>query len=293
MDNPIANMYGPHFLVFYAVVIAATLLAVRLWVRLQDPTTGGLTLRVATEPVPYEIAYLRGGENRLTEAVIVNLCERGYLNNIVGMVIEQAADHPDPRHLSTIEKEVFDFFEEDRERDDVAKLLSVDSSEYEERLQDEQLLAPPELRATADSAAKFAAFVIIGLGLYKLVIALSSGRSNVLFLIVLGVIGIVALFKIHQPRITARGRALLKELEQTYLDSKEVYSEAEPTLPLLVGVFGVAALAGSPVEDYQSFFKSKSSGWFGGGGWGGCGGGCGGGGCGGGGCGGGCGGCGG
>ena len=39
LDNPVANMPGPQFLVFYAVVIAVTLGA--LWALLRrDPTVG-------------------------------------------------------------------------------------------------------------------------------------------------------------------------------------------------------------------------------------------------------------
>ena len=79
MLNPITELTGYEFLLFYVVVIAATLLVSWWWARTSDPTAGMPVPAVPREPDPYEIAYLRGGENELTRVVIVALTQRGYL----------------------------------------------------------------------------------------------------------------------------------------------------------------------------------------------------------------------
>src|SRR5262249_28454252 len=78
-NNFIANMIGPDFLLFYACVIAITLGICRWRVDWQDPTAGQTPPRLPTDPDPYEVAYLRGGENEVTRLAVFGLIQRGYL----------------------------------------------------------------------------------------------------------------------------------------------------------------------------------------------------------------------
>ncbi len=77
IHNPIAHMYGPHFLVLYASVIAITL----GWcaIILRDVTVNLPAPLVPTQPDPYEIAYLRGGATQVLHLISFDLIQRGYL----------------------------------------------------------------------------------------------------------------------------------------------------------------------------------------------------------------------
>ena len=326
MNNPIANMYGPHFLLFYGVVIVLTLVGCWWTLRRRD-LTGVLPVPpVPSEPDPYEIAYLRGGEEEVTRVVMLSLTQRGYLQASTSR-IEHALNHPDLRHLSEIERAVFDWFSSLRATEGIFQSKEYPSrinaycGRYQQRLQSEQLIMPEEserlimpeedesdtrtlmrspsqMLVEAWKKVRFAGVaVILGLGGYKLAVALARGRYNVFFLIIMAVVGLIVLFKTCRlPRITRRGRAYLERLEQVFGQLKDrpatsAASAADMTLPLVVGLFGSAVLAGTAFDYYRQEFKEPRSSWSSGGGWvGGCGGGCGGDG---GGCGGGCGGCGG
>ena len=62
MKNPITQLTGPEFLVFYAIVIAVTA-AFCWWRRRNTDITASLPLPSLPQRVdPYEVAYLRGGK---------------------------------------------------------------------------------------------------------------------------------------------------------------------------------------------------------------------------------------
>jgi uncharacterized protein (TIGR04222 family) len=289
-DNPIANLRGPAFLLFYALFIAATLFVGRRALRQRDPSAALPKPPVPAQPDPYEIAYLRGGENEVARTVVFNLLQRGYLQSTPGAVhtgkdkspewLERAPKAPDRRHLSPIERCVWDELAipssgEGIFRGGLPARIKSQCAEYERRLRDEQLLSSPSLVPVAWQIGLLGLLAIAGLGGYKLLVALSRGRENVFFLFVFGIVGIIALaLALRVPRLSARGRAYLKELQLAYTATRQRIerlgrSGADPLLPLLVGLFGVGVLAGTPFDYYHLMFrKSESSG-------GSCGGGCG------------------
>src|SRR5262245_38132446 len=96
LDNPVANMYGPKFLLLYVGLAVFTILACRLAIRGSDPTKNLPPLPVPSNPDPYEIAYLRGGENEVTRLIIFNLIQRKYLKTTDGEKnIARETNNPD------------------------------------------------------------------------------------------------------------------------------------------------------------------------------------------------------
>ncbi len=77
--NPIANMYGPHFLILYGIVIVLTLIVCWWVVRGQDSSRSRKPPPVAAEPDAFEVAYLRGGEKDVANLIVFDLVRRGYL----------------------------------------------------------------------------------------------------------------------------------------------------------------------------------------------------------------------
>ena len=310
--NPLANMYGPFFLVLYGTVAVGLLIFYGWLIRRADTTDTLPPLTVPPEVDPYEMAYLRGGENEAVRLVVFELMQRGYLHIVeekTGIfskekVFARCENHPDVAELSTFARTAFDWFSVSRKPQDIFQsspltTLAVEYTDrFRQRIESESLLAPAEKKATAVSAGFFIALALLGLGLYKLVVALNTGHHNVLFLIggmIVSLIAVVIVGSVAaRHRLSKRGRAYLAALQERFDNVKQQAMTApagqfEPAWLAAFGLFGVTALAGTMYSDFGDMFHRSA----GAGGCGGTGSSCGGGGCGGGGCGGGCGGCGG
>ncbi len=311
MGWPIAiiNMPGPQFLVLYGVVVVITLVVSWLWVHNRDLTKDFPLPKIPENPGPYKTAYLRGGENEVTRLLIFDLIQRGYLILTEAQKIlifetrpsqiERAAGHPSPRHLSAMRREVFDYFSSPHAASEIFKSLPDNLNSYFEAWQDElehsQLLTSSAQAKIDVPTFLVGSLIIVGLGGFKLAVALSAGRLNVGLLIAMGVISLIVLVGVCQrPRLTQRGKRYLEELQLAFgtlqdrvkaSEGVNATDEPDPALLLTMGIFGVTILEGTSYSSFHDMFKQAAAG-----GSGGCGSGCGGGG---GGCGGGCGGCGG
>ena len=302
MHNPIADMYGPYFLLLYICVIAATLVGCSWRLLSIDPTAALTPPPLGANPDPYEIAYLRDGENEVARVAIFDLIQRGYLKVVENkkwwggteQLLARAPDHPDPRHLSTMEQKVFGLFSSSRTSADIFQSGSLSPDlkrlcgDYERKLQEQQMLCPPEVSAAAWRVGLVGALIILGLGGFKLIAALATGRHNVMFLILMGLISLFALeYVCRPPRLSRLGQDYLKRLQGVFERLKPTAATPgvpDTTLLLLVSLFGVGVLTETSYDYFSKMFSRGGTG--SGGGCGGAGGGCGGGGCGGGGCGG-------
>lgn len=276
---------------------------------------------------PYEVAFLRGGANEVTRVAIASLIQRGLLQIVEKRIMLTKTKKiargrkPLANELRPIEERVLTWSGFPATPQSIFQPGGLSSSlknpceQYEANLIENNLLAPEEMKEAAVRLWWIGSAVILGLGGYKLWAALTKGHHNIAFLCILGVLGVVflaiACFALL-PRVSRLGKAYLEQLKLAYgglkdrariggeLDlAADIAGEPGKRDPakaamaysdglLLVGIFGMTALAGSPLAEVSTMFAqaASSSG-------GGCGAGCGGGGGGCGGGGGGCGGCGG
>ena len=120
-------------------------------------------------------------------------------------------------------------------------------AEYERRLTALGLLPDRERKTTRRRLLGAALLVLVGVSAAKIVVALSRGRTNVLFLAVLTLVASVAAMTIAMPRLTSRGRALLADLRRLFARLRERAPRLAPggasaDAALLAAVFGIAAL---------------------------------------------------
>ena len=301
--NLLADLSGPHFLLLYLVVIVGTLVWVGVTRQALDPTFRERPPQVPVSPDPYEIAYLRGGENEVTRVATFALIQRGYLEiNETGsrrtkqQRIGQCPAHGDLSLLSPLEQALFRDFSSPRTAPEIFQSplpqnVKAHCAGYEQSLSAERLLTTEDQRQATKCLGGTAALIFLGLGGYKLAAALANGYNNVLLLLLMAVVSTIVLAVMVQTRrLSRRGEEYLRRLQQAFHALKHpAGADAGDSLVLSVSIFGMALLAATPQAAYgRMFAQSASSGGCGSGG------GCGGGGCGGGGCGGGgCGGCGG
>jgi len=299
VPSVITNMPGPHFLVLYGIVIAVTLLGCWLWVRTRDASQSLPLPKIPTKPDPFKVAFLRGGENEVTRLVIFGLLQRGYLKlaekkkflfiDLEPSRIAKAKKRPSLRYLSKLERIVYDDFSAPLLAKEVFKSLpekvKIVCSGWQQQFEEAQLLSPTDRLSINIPTAVIGASIILGLGLFKLMAALSAGRTNIKFLVVAGLAGTIFVFAVSKiPRLTRLGKRYVEQLQRAFdglqaqIKAEKAFEstgEADPALLLGMGVFGVGLLKDTQYAYFHDMFQSSAGGCGGGGG------GCGGGGCGG------------
>jgi uncharacterized protein (TIGR04222 family) len=165
---------------------------------------------------------------------------------------------------------------------------------YESKYTHAGLVTTPSERSRAITAIAAGLLAVLGLAAAKIVVALSTGHTNILFLVLLALVFAVVIPVVCKPsRLNARGRSYAKSTAALYEATRAnagltrlAPSTDAGSLPLYVALAGVPVLAGTEYAPFQravappSSGSSCSSSGCGSGGDGG-GGGCGGGGCGG------------
>lgn len=271
MTNPIASLAGTDFLVFYAIVIAITA-AFCWWRRWKNDATSFMRpLLTPTQLDPYEVAFLRGGENELTRVAVVRLVAGGYLQ------LEQAAHglfktkeqrivhapaHPTVRGLSQLERYVFDWFrpgrtiEEEFASAELPAMLRSQMAPLDEQLHAEHLLASDAVRARGKMTALIGAAVVGALGGWRLVLGLLNDRP-VGFLVFMGIAGIAVVASCAESgRLSSRGRAYLKAMQREW---GHLRSPGQNDMALAASLFGIGVLAGTPFSFLADAFKKSQA----------------------------------
>jgi uncharacterized protein (TIGR04222 family) len=259
IHNPIADMYGPDFLLLYSSVIILIMIVCG-WL-VQDPTKKQSLPLIPSEPNPYEIAYLRSGTSEVVKVAILNLIQRHYLQIAEKLIIHTT----NPQHsseLQPIEHQVLSSFSSTPSIKSIASIaqkVQPYCNIYEDQLHNEQLLYDQKWQAANIKVGLIAATIIFILGGYKLLIALAKGRHNVGFLIIMAVLSIIFIlwFVSRRSRLSFRGQAYLQQLQQTFAESKTKVKFSIPSAfdyNLVVALFGVEALAGTFYDSYYKIF---------------------------------------
>lgn len=291
LSNPIANMQGPYFLMFYGVVIGVTLIVCRFG--LKPDETGKLAIPLVPEnPDPYEIAYLRGGKVEVIKVVITNLIQKGFLKLSKDGIEPTGNSDIDLNQmdlkLSAIEQDVLAGFTDSKNAREIVKfsgssIFDQYYQEYQQNLKSEKLFYPDELQANILLFKRLGTLIIWLLGGYKLIVSLSQGHINVGFLLILGFVATTVLWNWCQiPRISHLGWKYLSRLQQTFEQLKqEISTPSEETgsnllkgiftkphqinnsfplfVALLVALFGIGVLSGTPYKELEQFFKQRST----------------------------------
>ena len=274
--NPL-DLRGPEFLLFYFCFSLTVIIAMVVFRRLAE---SGDAPRIDLSD-PYLIAYLRGGREEAWRVSVISLVDRGMLvmdgrlvrradnvaYDMVGRPMERAVLEKfrvPGKAVTVLESrnltQVFQFYQDSLER----LGLLPDAAVFNARLM--RLL--PGLAALAV------------VGVIKIQIGLSLERP-VGFLFMMMIVAIVIAAAISFPRLTARGKELLEDVTNLYSGLRTQVNSFRPgsasaELTMFAAVFGVAALAESPLGYTQTLFPQTTSSWDSSDGGGGCGGGCGG-----------------
>ena len=283
IDNPLANMYGPYYLLFFGFIVICAVIILAL-VKSQFDRSDRLAVpSIPPNLDPFEIAYLRGGINEVARSVIFSLTQKGCVeidNTAAKPVIKKSQNPPNSKSLTSIEQLALGWVgNASREPSEVfnsyglvAQLESYEKV-YRGRLEQQQMLTSDADRRTFRSVKWAVYLLILSLGVYKLIAAIAHGHYNIILLIIAIVAGLVAARMASKlPRLTKLGKAYLDRL-QTAFDNLKYTSQAayipssEPKVapqttfagvdPLLlsVGVFGSGILVGTVFDSYNQAFQ--------------------------------------
>jgi uncharacterized protein (TIGR04222 family) len=283
--NPF-DLSGPAFLVFYICLALMVIIALKLAI---DEAEGGAP-RALPLSDPYQIAWLRGGTPEAARIAVLSLTDRGLLavsgDNLVNLSAAPSVVR------EPIERAILARCAQSGTR---ATAVLVDPAveracaPYRARLERLQLMPDAAMRARRYRWLAVAAALLLGVALGKIVIALGRGRYNVVFLVILVVIGLWAVWRLVRRPRTHLGNRMVKDLRRLFRALRQRAATIRPgamtsDAMLLAAVFGISALPATGFVDFLRVYKKAASSGDGCGSS--CGSGCGGGGGGGGGCGG-------
>lgn len=285
LDNPIASMYGPYFLIFYGFVIFFSVIALAVAKNQVDKTDNLALPPVSQQIDPYEIAYLRGGINEVARSVVFSLMQKGFIE-----IKHDGKDSEIIRHnndnfslLTEIEKTALNWFHSTRKPSELfASYGLVESLDgyghmYQTRLETQQMLVNDDLRNRFKPWKLGVFLLILGLWFYKLLAAWANGNFNVIFLVLLGMVGLVIANAVGKlPRLTKLGKQHLGRLQLAFDSLKTktqsayslsnlstptqqpTFSGVDPML-LSVGLFGGTILAGTVYDNYNQAFRASNA----------------------------------
>jgi uncharacterized protein (TIGR04222 family) len=287
LDNPIAAMDGTSFLVLFIVYIVITLAVLAVAKSNIDKTDRMPIPAIPPEIDPFEIAFLRGGDNELARSVVFSLVQKGLVeivNSDKSGTIRRMEMQNDTLGLSSIEEVALGWIGASREAKEVfasgglAERLHRHNAKYEIDLANRQFLMPDDWKSKAKKYGIAAALLIAGLGGYKILAAVLAGRFNIIFTIVLTVIAVVIAMTIGRlPRMTKLGTQYIARLQDAFEDLKlraqapyiaggtqqpamaqGGFAGVDPLL-LSVGVFGTGILVGTMYSGYNDAFARQQA----------------------------------
>src|ERR1044072_8337766 len=207
--NPF-DLRGPEFLLFY-LLFAAIVISILAWTRLTAEASASPRMDLAD---PYTIAYLRGGKNEVLRVTIISLVDRGLLV-ASGESLKRAASARADLVSQPLERAILGRFASSGEAAAVFKEASLEAAteQYKRSLQTLGLLPDPSVTSARLMRFLVATFFLAGISGTKMIVALSRGRTNILFLVILTIIVVVVAQRVAFPRLTTLGVEVLKDIQ--------------------------------------------------------------------------------
>jgi uncharacterized protein (TIGR04222 family) len=206
------DLPGPDFLFFYGLFAIGVIAAIYF---LRRHYESGPPPSIDLKD-PLLFACLRGGPKEVVSVAILGLIDRGLLK-AAGRTIARSSEAKPELVEQADGEEVLSHFRQPAEIDAALKdasLLRVASEDYEEPLQRYQLVPDAHQLRVRFLLLIAALAALIGVGGAKLAIALSAGRSNIGFLILMMAVAVFIAIRIRGPHRTAMGESYLASIPQ-------------------------------------------------------------------------------
>ncbi|HEY8162377.1 MAG TPA: TIGR04222 domain-containing membrane protein [Methylocystis sp.] len=272
----VLHLPGPEFLNVYGAVAIIVLAAAWLLIRFADDTDKRPPPPVPQSPDAMEVAFLQGGVNQVVRTICYDLVQRGYAalakeDRIVPTGKTPGALPPlERRVLGMIQArpKAHELFKNRAARKELIELLEP----VRARLAAQDLVKPDSVKVWRSRVQIGGALVLVGFAGAKIYIALTTGHTNVSYLLFLCIASVMALFVLAyvatRSHASRRGRAYLQAMELAYrprLDAALLNTGApsaakafEGASLFLIGLYGFSALKGTADAAFLQHFKRAS-----------------------------------
>ena len=237
-NNPLGSMYGPTFLMLYAIFVIAVITILVIGKRLVDSSSKLPSPNIPSPIDPFEIAYLRGKEEELARSVIFSLIQKKYLEiSEDNATIKRINTTYSDSGLSKIEQITLNWIGNQRSTSEVfgsgglVKQLVSYGISYKQKLEQQELLISNSTQWKYTILKFLGVCAIWGFGLYKILAAFYNGKYNVAFIVLLGVIGFIITLFLHLPRISKLGEEYLEKLQLAFSSLRSTINSVETNSP--------------------------------------------------------------
>jgi uncharacterized protein (TIGR04222 family) len=254
------ELRGPEFLVLFMGFAAVVYFTVGALIATREA-------RLSSEPRirdPYAIAYLRGDTRELLRVVALSLSLRGLLN--IGKTTFLTVDETEIERVQIpLEKEVLLLCRTYCAPPALAVAPSIRElvDIYRRELISRGLLAAADVKRARWPAVLVGIAVLVTIALVKIVVAIETGHSNIVFLLVLLAVSIFALSSRIGARRTLAGNTVLGNLRVLFgsLRSRRslLQAAAGPEATLLAAVFGIYRVPGLDAISWNKLFPTPGS----------------------------------
>jgi uncharacterized protein (TIGR04222 family) len=267
-ENPLARMYGPFFLAFYALVTFLVIYFLRYKSgRLINTEEDAADLQIPLQPDPFEIAYLKGGEKQVLLLIVYSLISRGYLNVLTNnektdVRIGQKEKAPTLNALNAQEKLVFS--STTKKEIPITNFLNESFSEkltaccepHQKKLETDSLLVGEEAEKKFKRLKVYCLWFMLLLSFYKFMAAVQHGHKNVFFLLLFTIIACVLINNVQKVKLTRRIN-YLDELKTAFNFTTGSNFDLQPFYikQLQVAIFGIEVLKNSKQSYLSNYYN--------------------------------------
>lgn len=260
------TMPGPQFLILFIAICVAVHVSVTVTIAMGE--SGSHAERRIRDP--YAIAYLRGDTDESIRVATLALVLRGLLK--VSTAEFRTVDPSEVDRADVpIEKALLTACRDGASPAQILRNTGVTAAanQYYNRLMEAGLIPDETAGRLRQRAVLIGIAVLVTVAAAKIALALSTGHSNILFLVILAAIASMLLFGRLNERLTRRGRAALSDLRTLFASLKTrthtLPASAIPEATLLAAVFGVFLPPGMAQGAWEKMFPplrtSSSSGY--------------------------------
>ena len=230
---------GPEFLFFY-FLLCVTVVLVLTWLR--DRREGNNASPMPRLTNPYTIAFLRAGKNEVLRIATMCLIDRGYLEVTADNKIVRTKNHETQFLTEPLNRKIVEYYGEPAAPNQVFTGMSGDPvfDSYQAELETLDLMPGAQRKEQRFRDCLYGAFLLAAVALMKIVLALTSGRSNVGFLMGLAAIAFVCVVILYKKPRTENGNNYLSGLKGLVSYAGPINSTAE--MALAAAVFGLRAV---------------------------------------------------
>jgi len=260
MPNPFA-LTGFHFLAFYAALGIFINWGLRYWIRRQETRIEWHKPQMTD---PYQIAFLRAGDKEALRIATIALIDRGLLT-IVDETLHTKSDAATELVNRPIEKAILKHYSHSDRVDSIfnSTYVSTPCKEYQTMLEQRGLLADDATYVQRFTPMMTAVAILLLVTVTKIMIALSQGRHNLIFLIIFTIVACLGVYAAYKKPITGQGEFLLEDLKRLFsslrLRAKTIPAGGQTNeAALLAAIFGITVLPAAAFPFVNKLYPQKS-----------------------------------